>query len=181
MEASRHAEDQESETNMTQRKREVWVLEKEGEPITCRASAPLMLTYDSRQIASQEAHPGEHVERYLPASLLAEALDLANKLYIDARMGSSCIEADKDTLARLRAALEENVSEQNPSTLGDALPAEMARVRDDVLPHYLEIGPPGAFGAAMIRMDLDAAAKALAEGDVVAMLRAYQKLKEIKS
>lgn len=27
-------------------------------------------------------------------------------------------------------------------TLGDALPREMARVRDEVIPIYLEIGPP---------------------------------------
>jgi hypothetical protein len=55
----------------------------------------------------------------------------------------------------------------------------MARVRDEVLPAYLEIGPPGAFGAAMmIRADLDAAAKAMVEGDVVSMLRCYQVLKE---
>ena len=31
-------------------------------------------------------------------------------------------------------------------TLGDALPKEMARVRD-VLGHYKEIGPAGMFGA----------------------------------
>lgn len=64
-------------------------------------------------------------------------------------------------------------------TLGDALPKEMARVRDHVLPHYLAIGPAGAFGAAFIRQDLDAAARAMAEGDVVAMIRSYEKLKEI--
>jgi hypothetical protein len=65
-------------------------------------------------------------------------------------------------------------------TLGDALPREMARVRDHVLPAYLEIGPVGAFGAMMIRRDLDAATKALAENDVVAMLRAYEALKGCK-
>jgi hypothetical protein len=70
---------------------------------------------------------------------------------------------------------------REPMTLGDALPAEMARVRDHVLPHYLEIGPAGMFGAMMIRRDLDAAAKAMAEGDVVAMLSAYQALKEVRS
>lgn len=66
-------------------------------------------------------------------------------------------------------------------TLGDALPKEMARVRDEVLPHYVEIGPPGMFGAAMIRQDLDAAARALASGDVVAMMAAYKALKETES
>lgn len=63
-------------------------------------------------------------------------------------------------------------------TLGDALPREMARVRDHVLPHYVEIGPVGRFGATMIRADLDAAAKALASGDVAEMIMIYKTLKE---
>lgn len=63
-------------------------------------------------------------------------------------------------------------------TLGDALPREMARVRDEVMPAYAEIGPPGQFALAMMRASLDQAAKAMAEGDVVAMLRAYNDLKE---
>lgn len=59
-------------------------------------------------------------------------------------------------------------------TLGEALPREMARVRD--LPYYTpEVN--GQFAAAMMRSDLDAAAKAMAEGDVVAMLRCYESLK----
>ena len=57
-------------------------------------------------------------------------------------------------------------------TLGEALPAEMARVRDEVLPIYDAI-PAGRFAATMMRMDLDRATKALAEGDVVEMMRAY--------
>lgn len=67
---------------------------------------------------------------------------------------------------------------KEPESLGTALPAEMARVRDEVLPAYLEVGPAGTFAVMMIRRDLDDATRALAEGDVVAMLRAYQKLKE---
>ena len=67
------------------------------------------------------------------------------------------------------------------SSLGTKLPEEMVRVRDEVLPLYLEIGPPGAFAVAMIRGELDAAAKALAEGDVVAMLRSYEALKEVST
>lgn len=63
------------------------------------------------------------------------------------------------------------------STLGEQLPAEMARVRDEVLPAYVEIGAPGAFAAARMCADLDTAAKAMAEGDVVAMLRAHEALK----
>lgn len=64
-----------------------------------------------------------------------------------------------------------------PTTLGDALPAEMARVRDEVMPAYIEIGPAGAFALASMRRDLDEAARALAEGDVLACLRAYDALK----
>ena len=62
-------------------------------------------------------------------------------------------------------------------TLGTALPAEMARVRDKVLPHYAAIRE-GIFAATMMRADLDRAAKALAEGDVAAMIEAYKALKE---
>ena len=64
-------------------------------------------------------------------------------------------------------------------TLGEALPREMARVRDVVLPEYVAIGAPGAFGAHMIRMDLDAAAKAMTEGDAATMLQSLKTLKEI--
>lgn len=64
------------------------------------------------------------------------------------------------------------------NSLGEALPREMTRVRDEVLPFYVEIGVSGAFAAAGMRADLDAAAKAMAEGDVVEMLRVYQSLKE---
>jgi hypothetical protein len=65
-------------------------------------------------------------------------------------------------------------------TLGDALPREMARVRDQVMPSYIEIGPPGMFALAMMRADLDRAAKAMMEGDVVEMIAVYQSLKDYK-
>lgn len=64
-------------------------------------------------------------------------------------------------------------------SLGTALPAEMARVRDKVLPAYLAI-PTGILAATMMRHDLDRAAKALAEGDVAAMIEVYGALKEWK-
>lgn len=63
-------------------------------------------------------------------------------------------------------------------TLGDALPKEMARVRDEIIPAYQEVGNAGFFAISMMRKDLDAAAKAMAEGDVVAMMRAYKALQE---
>ena len=65
-------------------------------------------------------------------------------------------------------------------TLGTALPREMARIRDQLMPAYLAIGPAGQFALALMRADLDRAAKAMAEGDVVEMLRVYQSLKEFK-
>lgn len=61
-------------------------------------------------------------------------------------------------------------------TLGEALPREMARVRDKVMPVYVAIGNAGAFALAMMRRDLDDAAKAMAAGDVVEMLRVYKSL-----
>lgn len=64
-------------------------------------------------------------------------------------------------------------------TLGTALPREMARVRDELLPAYDSI-PSGKWAATMMRLDLDRAAKALAEGDVIAMLRVYENLKWYK-
>lgn len=66
------------------------------------------------------------------------------------------------------------------TTLGEDLPKQMARVRDELLPLYESIGPAGLFAAALMRQALDAAACAMAEGDVVQMLRAYQTLKDFK-
>lgn len=65
-------------------------------------------------------------------------------------------------------------------TVGDALPREMARVRDVVMPAYQAIGAPGAIGLMLMKRDLDAAGKAMAEGDVVAMIRALEDLRSWK-
>lgn len=66
-------------------------------------------------------------------------------------------------------------------TLGEALPKEIARVRDEVLPLYLEIGAAGMFAATMMRRDLDAASRAMIEGDLVAMMAVYESLKGYKT
>lgn len=66
------------------------------------------------------------------------------------------------------------------STLGEELPREIERCQE-LLCQYVEIGPAGKFGAAMIRAEIAAAHKAMVEGDVVAMIRAYQALKEWES
>ena len=63
------------------------------------------------------------------------------------------------------------------TTVGDALPREMARVRDEVMPIYVEIGPSGRFALALMRLALDNAARAMVEGDVVAMVRALEDLR----
>jgi hypothetical protein len=70
------------------------------------------------------------------------------------------------------------------SSLAEELPREMARVRDDVIPAFeslrrmtnVIVEPQ----IAMMKADLDRATKALAEGDVVEMLRVYQSLKETR-
>ena len=65
-------------------------------------------------------------------------------------------------------------------TLGDALPKEMARVRDELMPQYQSIGPAGGFALALMRASLDGAAKAMAAGDLPAMIRYYNELKDFK-
>jgi len=69
---------------------------------------------------------------------------------------------------------------ENPQTLGDALPLEMARCRQ-ILLDAKSIGPSGAFLVAMITQDLSSAEKAMIAGDVVGMLRAFKSLKEYSS
>jgi hypothetical protein len=66
------------------------------------------------------------------------------------------------------------------TTIGEDMPKQQARVRE-VLGHYREIGPAGAFGAAMIEQALRDADAALASGDIVRIIAAYQALVEIKS
>jgi hypothetical protein len=65
------------------------------------------------------------------------------------------------------------------NTLADELPKEQARVRE-ILGHYREIGPAGAFGAAFIEASLKKADKAIMSGDLVEMIKAYNELKEYK-
>lgn len=64
------------------------------------------------------------------------------------------------------------------ASLGEELPRQIARVRDELIPAYLECGVGGMFAVALMRADLDAASKAMIEGDVVAMLRICKKLEE---
>lgn len=67
------------------------------------------------------------------------------------------------------------------TTLGDELPRQMARVRDKVMPAYDDLpANAGAFALALMRRDLDAAAAALASGDVVEQIRPCQALRDYK-
>ena len=60
-------------------------------------------------------------------------------------------------------------------TLGAALPAEMARVRE-ILAMYHNLGPSGVIAAAGMTVDLNEATRALAEQDLPAMIRVYGEL-----
>jgi hypothetical protein len=64
-------------------------------------------------------------------------------------------------------------------SLAEALPEQQARVRE-ILGHYKEIGDSGKFGATLIENSLRMTDKAVASGDVGAMIAAYEDLKTIK-
>lgn len=66
--------------------------------------------------------------------------------------------------------------EPSYSTLGDDLPKEIARCQE-LIGIYKSLGPFGVFGHAMISADIAEAHKAMIEGDLVGMIRAYEKLK----
>lgn len=64
------------------------------------------------------------------------------------------------------------------TSVGHELPKEMARVRE-LIPLYDAV-PMGFIAAGMMRAALDEAAVALAEGDIIRILRVYEELKEFK-
>ncbi len=63
------------------------------------------------------------------------------------------------------------------TSLPEAIVAEMARIRDHIMPVYVEIGPAGTFALAIMRAALDEAARALAEGDPIAQIRVLEDLR----
>ena len=66
------------------------------------------------------------------------------------------------------------------SSLGIELPREMTRVRN-LIPLYRDLpNNAGAFAIAIMNATLDLAQRALAEGDVIAMIRVYEDLKGFK-
>lgn len=69
-------------------------------------------------------------------------------------------------------------------SVGEALPREMKRVREVVLPAYYEVlkdAPMTAIAISMMQASLTAAEKALSDGDVIAIIRAYEDLKGYES
>ena len=61
------------------------------------------------------------------------------------------------------------------TNIADALANEIQRNRE-LLEEYKKI-PAGAFGAALIDLDIKNAVKALASGDVLEILQAYEAMK----
>lgn len=64
-------------------------------------------------------------------------------------------------------------------SVGEDFPNEQARVRT-IQQHAREIGPAGAFLVAICELALRNAEQAAISGDLVAILRAYQDLKEFQ-
>lgn len=61
-------------------------------------------------------------------------------------------------------------------TVGSDFPAQLLRARE-LLDAYHEIGPVGAFGAAVIQQTIASAQAAWESGDVVRILQAYEALR----
>lgn len=62
------------------------------------------------------------------------------------------------------------------SNLIEAIQKECARVRD-CIPHYEELGPAGAFGAAVLKECVTEGEASIASGDAVRMVEALDKLR----
>lgn len=69
------------------------------------------------------------------------------------------------------------MTDKEYKTLGTELPAEITRVRDQIMPNYILIGKSGEPALIMMRTAMDEAIKALAEGDMISMLEWYEQLK----
>ena len=67
---------------------------------------------------------------------------------------------------------------EHPATLGDAIPVEIARVRE-ILKRYRAIGINGAAEAMRIWIRLRRMDDAVASGNVAAMIAAYKALQKI--
>lgn len=66
------------------------------------------------------------------------------------------------------------------TSVGEDFPKQQARVRE-VLGQFKEIGPAGAIGASLIEHSLRQADEALASGDILKILVAYDALRKIEA
>jgi len=71
------------------------------------------------------------------------------------------------------------MNDTETKTLGEALPEALARARE-IQGYAREIGPAGGFLVAMIERDIQAAERAMLEGNLPGMIAAYQALVEIE-
>ena len=66
------------------------------------------------------------------------------------------------------------------ANLVEAIQEKCNEIRDVLLPAYDDIGVAGAFGAAMLRLQIKESEDAIASGEVVRMVQALHDLNEIK-
>lgn len=58
----------------------------------------------------------------------------------------------------------------------EGIQQQCKRLRDELIPMYQECGPAGGFAIAMMRASITTAESAIANGDTIAMLKAYKDL-----
>jgi hypothetical protein len=87
-------------------------------------------------------------------------------------------EAKQTVLAFAHSRRHPTPRESAINSLREEFPRQQARLQT-ILGQYREIGPGGAFGAAMIEDMLRRADKAASEGDVVEMIRVLKEMQEI--
>lgn len=63
------------------------------------------------------------------------------------------------------------------TSVGEDFPKQQARVRE-LMQAYRDCGPVGAFGLAVLEDVMRRADAAMASGDVVAILRSYEEMRE---
>jgi hypothetical protein len=67
------------------------------------------------------------------------------------------------------------------TTVAEALMLEITRVRDEVMPAYLECGQGGRPALLLMRHDMDRAVKALAEQDATECIRLLRALEAYRT
>jgi hypothetical protein len=118
------------------------------------------------RVDQEEVHPREMAAD----ALVALVVDLC-------RQGAE-EEAKQAVLAFADARRQPTRRESAMNSLADEFPRQQARVQA-ILSQYRQIGPAGAFGAAMIEDVLRRADKAAIDGEVVEMIRVLKEMQEI--